>query len=400
MSRAQDGAAQALDHVHALAGDIGPRGSCTAAEGRAAAYAAEEMRRLGLKGVAVEPFRGAPSTYRPYALAFATALVAAALAFLPGWPWTLAAAALLSGLGAWGMFRETDLAGNWLRRLLPRAGSRNAVGIVAPAGDVRQRAVLCAHLDTHRTPVFYSSRAWNRLFGILVGAAWASMVAGALLYALGAVLDWPWVRWPGLAAAAIELAALGLCLHADGTPFSPGANDNASGAGVALALAAHLCQEPLAHTEVWLALTGCEETGAGGMAAFLDSHGAALGSDALIVALDQVGIGRLVTLTADGLILKRRTHPRALVVARAARAALPGLVVRERTGIAYTDALVATRRGLPALTVVAQAPRGGEDHWHRMSDRPEHLEQQCLADTFAFAWRILRLLDESGEETA
>ena len=241
MSGAQDGAARALEHVRALAGEIGPRGSCTAAEERAAAYAADRMRSLGLQGVAVEPFRGSPSTYRPYALAFATALLAALLALLlPGEGLALAAAAVLSGLGAWGMLRETDLAGNWLRRLLPAGRSRNAVGIVPPSGEVRRRAVLCAHLDTHRTPIFYSSPAWQRLFSLLVGAAFASLAAGALLYALGAALGWSWVRWPGLAAAAVQLVALALCLHADRTPFSPGANDNASGVGVALALAARL----------------------------------------------------------------------------------------------------------------------------------------------------------------
>jgi hypothetical protein len=393
MHETQAQAALALEYVHALAGGIGPRGSCTIAEEQAAEYAAGEMRRLGLQSVAVEPFPGAPSTYRPYALAFATALLGTLLAWLPLGRWGLAAAALLNGLGAWGMLRETDLAGNWLRRLLPRAQSWNAVGVIAPAGEVRSRAVLCAHLDSHRTPIFYSSRAWLRLFNVLVGAALVSMAAGALLYVLGAFLDWSWVRWLGLIAAAMELLALALCLHADRTPFSPGANDNASGVGVVLALAARLRDEPLAHTQVWLALTGCEETGAGGMDAFLGAHGEALGSDSLIVVLDQVGIGRLVTLTADGLILKHRTHPRALEAARSAREALPGLVVKERTGIAYTDALAATRRGLVALTVVALAGRGGEDHWHQMSDRPEHIEPACLADACAFAWQILRQLD-------
>ena len=395
MSDVQDLAGRALAHVHALAGEIGPRGSCTPAEGQAAHYAAEQMRLLGLQDAAVEPFRGSPSTYRPYALAFATALLATLLVWLPAGRWAMGVAALLSGLGAWGMLRETDLAGNWLRRLLPGGESRNAVAAVPPAGEARRRAVLCAHLDSHRTPVFYSSPAWQRLFSILVGAAFVSMAAGALLYTLGALLGWSWVRWPGLAAAAMELLALALCLHADRTPFSPGANDNASGVGVALALAARLCDEPLAHTEVWLALTGCEETGAGGMAAFLDAHAAALGAEPLIVVLDQVGIGRLVTLTADGLILKHRTHPRALAVSRAAHAALPGLVLKERAGIAYTDALAATRRGLAALTVVALPPEGGEAHWHQVSDRPEHLELATLADACAFAWQVLRQVDAS-----
>jgi hypothetical protein len=398
MSQAQHGAAEAVEHVRALAGEIGPRGSCTTAEEQAAGYAAAHLRRLGLRAVALEPFRGAPSTYRPYALAFVTALLATLLAWLPAGRGALALAALLSGLGAWGMLRETDLAPNWLHRLLPQGESRNAVGVAAPAGEVRRHAVLCAHLDSHRTPTFYSSPAWQRLFSILVGAAFVSMVAGALLYALGALFGWAWVRWPGLAAAAMQLVALALCLHADRTPFSPGANDNASGVGVALALAARLRDEPLAHTQVWLALTGCEETGAAGMAAFLDAHAKALGPDAMIVVLDQVGIGHLVTLTADGLILKRRTHPRALAAARAARAALPGLTVKERAGIAYTDALVATRRGLAALTVVALPPRGGEAHWHQISDRPEHLELACLTDACAFAWQILKQLDSSAAQ--
>ncbi len=407
MNEAKYRVAEALDHVRALAGEIGPRGSCTAAEEQAAEYAAAAMRCLGLQGAAVESFRGSPSTYRPFALAFATALLAALLAqlrwaqphvWLPAGRWVLAAAALLSGLGAWGMLRETDLAPNWLRRVLPRGASQNAVGVVPPQGAVRRRAVLCAHLDSHRTPIFYSSPAWLRLFSILVGAALASMGAAALLYALGGLFGWTWVRWPGLAAAGVELLALALCLHADRTAFSPGANDNASGVGVALALAARLCHEPPAHTEVWLALTGCEETGAAGMAAFLDAHAAALGPDVLVVVLDQVGIGHLVTLTADGLVRKHRTHPRALAVARAAHGALPGLVVKERTGIAYTDALVATKRGLAALTIVALAPRGGETHWHQVSDRPEHVEERCLEDACAFAWQILQQLDGTAED--
>jgi hypothetical protein len=334
---------QALDHVQHLAGEIGGRGSCTPAERRAAEYAAAEMRQMGVAQVALEPFLAVPSTYWPFALAFGAALLGTLLAWLVGSRWTLAAAALLSGLGTGGMLAETDLAGNWMRRLLPHRGSQNAVGRLPPVGEVWRRAVLCAHLDSHRTPIFYSSPAWHRVFGLLVGGALASMAlaaaAYAVAYALWALLDWAWVRWLGLAAAAIQLFALTLCLHADRTPYSPGANDNASGAGVTLALARRLAQQPLTHTEVWLALTGCEEVGARGMAAFLDTHAAELGEGALYLILDQVAIGRQGYLTADGLVRKHATHPEALDVARQAAGALPEVPVAERVGIAYTDAL-------------------------------------------------------------
>jgi hypothetical protein len=387
----------AIAHIRYLSEEIGGRGSCTPSEHQAAGYVAEQMRALGLQDVRLEPYSGAPSTYRPYALAFGAALLGTLLVWLAGGRWVLAVAALLSALGAWGMLAETDFTANWMRALLPRARSKNAVGVIPPADRVRGRAVLCAHLDTHRTPIFYSSKAWHSLFGFLVGGAFVSMVVGAAAYGLGAILAWDWVRWIGLAAAAIEAFAMGLCLHADLTPFSPGANDNASGVGVILALAERLMEEPLAHTEVWLAFTGCEEVAAYGISAFLDAHAARLGERAVYVILDQVGLGRVMYLTADGLIIKRRTHPDALELACRAAAALPAIEVEEQVGIAYTDAAVATKRGLISLTVDALPPPGSGEamHWHQMTDTMANVEPQALADTHAFVWQVLQEIDRA-----
>ncbi|MEJ2211967.1 MAG: M28 family peptidase, partial [Anaerolineae bacterium] len=161
-----------------------------------------------------------------------------------------------------------------------------------------------------------------------------------------------------------------------------------------------LAEHPLQHTEVWLALTGCEEVGARGMAAFLDAHAEELGQEAVYLILDQVGAGRQGYLTADGLVRKRPTHPRALALARRARAALEGVEVAERVGIAYTDALAATRRGLVALTVVALPLRDeeAETHWHQMSDTVEHLDRESLADVCAFARQLLQEIDAGPVE--
>jgi len=399
MGQSEQNGQRAMEHIRSLAEEIGGRGSCTPAERRAAEYVAEQMRALGVQQVRLEPYRGAPSTYRPYALAFTAALLGTLALWLLDGRWGMAAAALLSGLGAWGMLAETDLATNWMRWLLPRADSQNAVGIIPARNQVRRRVVLCAHLDTHRTPIFYSSPTWHTLFGLLVGGAFASMVVGAAACALGAALGWMGVRWLGLAAAAMEIFALVLCLHADFTLFSPGANDNASGVGVILELAGRLREEPLAHTEVWLAFTGCEEVAAYGIAAFLDAHAAELGDQAVYIILDQVGLGQVKVLTADGLILKRRTHPRALELARRAAAARPELQVGEHVGIAYTDALVATRRGLIALTIDALPSPGSDQtmHWHQMADTPAHVDPQTLADTHLFTWQILQEIDRMGD---
>ncbi|MBN1137549.1 MAG: M28 family peptidase [Anaerolineae bacterium] len=388
---------QALDHICYLSERIGARGSCTPAERQAAEYAAEQMRAADARNVRIEPYWGVPSTYRPYVLAFATALLGALVVWLVRERWMMAVAALLNALGAWGMFAESDLSASWMRRLLPRAASRNAVGVLSPGGEVGRRAVLCAHLDTHRTPIFYSSTTWYLVFALLVGGSFVSMAIAALAYAMGALFDWSWVRWIGLVAAAIQFFALVLCLQADLTPFTAGANDNASGVGVALAVAQRLAAEPLAHTEVWLALTGCEEVGAYGAAAFLDAHAAELGPDAVYIILDQVGCGRVRYLTKDGLILKRKTHPRALALARRAAYELPRLKIHGQAGLAYTDALVATKRGLLALTLNAlPSPLTNDNlHWHRASDTLAHIDPGALADTHAVVWQLLQQLDNA-----
>ena len=391
---------QALDHICYLSERIGARGSCTLAERHAAEYGVEQIRAADARNARLEPFWGVSSTYRPYLLAFVVALLGTLAAWLVSERWMMVVAALLSALGAWGMFAESDLAASWMRRLLPRAASRNAVGILSPAGEVKHRAVLCAHLDTHRTPIFYSSTTWYLVFALLVGGSFVSMAVAALAYALGALFDWSWVRWIGLVAAVPQFLAMILCLQADFTPFTVGANDDASGVGVALAVARRLAAEPLAHTEVWLALTGCEEVGAYGAAAFLDAHAAELGPDAVHIILDQVGFGRVRYLTADGLILKRKTHPRGLALARRTAYELPDLKMHGQVGIAYTDALVATKRGLIALALnTLPSPLTNDNlHWHRTSDTLAHVDPDALADTHAVVWQLLQQIDQAFVE--
>lgn len=405
MTQLDERAAQALEHIRHLSVIVGGRGSCSAHERLAAEYTARKMHEMGITEVRLEPYRGAPSTYRPYALVFGLAAVSTLVAWLLESPWTAALAALVHALGMWGMVAETDLAANWMRLILPKAEAHNAVGVIPAAGEVRQRAILCAHLDTHRTPIFYSSERWRKLFPYLVALAFLSLVVGAVAYGLLAIFGWELGLWIGAFSTLVQVVAVDLFLHADRTPFSPGANDNASGVGVVLTLARQFVDNPLEHTEVWLAFTGCEETGAYGMAAFLDAAesgdaGSQFSVESLYVILDQVGAGQVSYLTADGPLLKRKTHPRALEIARQAAAALPDLEIRERVGIAYTDALVATRRGLVALTLASLPPAGSAEstYWHQMSDTLERIDPQALVDVHRFTRQVLTEMDKGVEQ--
>jgi hypothetical protein len=354
------------------------------------------MEEMGVQDARLESFKGAPSTYRPFALAFGVALLGTLSTWLGDGRLWLALAALLNGVGALGMLAESDVSPNWMRRLLPRGTSHNALGVIPATIQRRNRLVLCAHVDTHRTPVFYSTPTWRRFFSLLVGIAFLSMAAGGAFFALGALLGATWVRGLGLLIALFQGCVLVLCIHADLTPYTPGANDNASGVGVVLETGRRLASEPLPFTEVWLLFTGCEETGASGMAAFLDAQAKELGSDAVFIILDEAGLGKLQYLTVDGLVIKRPTHPRALELARRAAAALPGLGITPRLGLAYTDALVATKRKLIALTIgcLPEAGGGEPSHWHQISDTVEHVDPRALEDALAMAWQVAREVDK------
>ena len=400
MSQPQFDPALLLAHLQHLSVQIGGRGSCTAGERLASEYAAGQFAQLGLQPVHRQTFQAVPSTYWPYAISFAAALSGVLLALLAGMPpplgpALLCLAAILNGLGAWGMLAETEFTPSWTRSLLPRRPSQNVSTAIPGAGSPARRVVIAAHIDTHRTPVFYSSPRWHALFGLLIGLAFLSMAAGAILFGLAALPGLNPLRWVGLLLAPVQLFALLMCLHADFTPYSPGANDNASGAAAALAIAERLAGTPLARTEVHIVLTGCEEVGDAGMSAYLDAHAASLGPDTIYLIIDEIGLGDPKYLTTDGLLRKIPTHPAALALAQAAAAARPDLGVISGPGLAYTDALVATRRGLPAITLCAVPPPNSAltSHWHQMGDTVEQIEMADLLRACDFAWQILLEID-------
>lgn len=387
--------ANALEHIRILSESIGGRGSCTEGESLASQYVSRRLHELEIQDIQTERFKAIPSTYWPFALAFIAALLGTIGVITLNNPWLMLLGAALNALGAWAMLAETEFASHWGRWVLPKTDSQNVSGRISPIGEVHKHAVLCAHVDTHRTPIFYSSPTWHKAFSLLVGLAFVSMALGAAAFGLGSIFGWAWMRWLSLFLAPIQVFALTLCVHADFTPYSPGANDNGSGVAVVLELAKRLKSEPLQQTEVWLVFTGCEEVGAYGISAYLDVHAAELGPDAVYIILDEVGSGGIKYLSADGLVVKHKTHPIALRLAREISAAVPELSAREGAGIAYTDALAATKRGLIALTVVTipEPDSGDVSHWHQMSDTMEHVSEAVISNVYDFTWGILQKMD-------
>lgn len=339
------------------------------------------MRGLGLRS-RTEPFLAPRSTYLPFII-FSLCGLTGSLFWLSA-PWLTCLANLAAALG---MFQELDFRRNWVRQFLPCSESQNVLTTLPPQEAVRRRITLVAHLDAHKTPVFYSSKAWQKTFRGLVAGLFLSFLVAALAPVLlkglaAGVLFCAWL---------LQATILVLMVHAETTPVSPGACDNASGVAVLLEVARHLTQDPLRHTEVRIVADGAEEVGCYGAVAFAEQHAVELiGTPVLVV--DQVGAGNLVYKRRDGLL---RTYPCderliELVVQSATAAGLTN--IQEYRGRGYTDSTVFLQRGVSALTLSARRP-DGDAHWHRASDHVQNIEADCLETTHRLVLQTLRSFD-------
>src|SRR5687768_9572522 len=112
--------------IRALVEGIGPRGSASVAEQRAADFVAERMRALGMQ-VTTETFRSVQSFSLPYGTAIALSLLGLLL-----YPLLAPAGVALALLGPV-IFALEAMGVPVLSRLLANGESRNVIGIIPAA---------------------------------------------------------------------------------------------------------------------------------------------------------------------------------------------------------------------------------------------------------------------------
>ncbi len=388
---------QPIEHVKALCAEIGPRGPTTEDEGRAAAYAAAKLEETGARDVTVETFRSVPSLWWALEVASAVALASTLVFFLGhGGLWGLSAffcaASLYFFLAEFNFWKFS------LSNILPKRVSQNVYGKVPPKGELRRKLVVIGHLDTNRTPILFHPR----LVGLLpwmLGLVFACLIGKALLFLVGGLAG-AYMK-PLVASLILDIpiaAGLVAMLHGDlFSPFTEGANDNATGAAVVLSFAELLSRDPLENTEYWALCTGCEEATLTGIKAFLARHGDEL-RDAYFVDLECLGIGELRYITYEGMLKKYYSNAGLVRAASDAARAIKGDSVRAtalRTG--YTETAIVVRDGFKGITLMA-FPEGSElvPHWHCVSDRIEHIDPQNLTKAVTYLAALAKELDSEG----
>jgi Peptidase family M28 len=383
----------AIDHVRYLVETIGPRGSTTEFEKEAAVYALKRLKGFDLLPT-MESFSSARSAWLPAAL-FWSLILASGFLFLGGGRLRAILALVLAATGLASILLELSFRPNVLRWILPKGESQNVSAQIDAKSEVREQVALVAHLDSHRTPLVFSSRIWVRWFEKLVPIGMACTVLLILVVALGIAVPLPWLQIPAIGAMVVALIMLVLMLQADFTSYSPGANDNASGIGVVLSLAEQLAKNPLEHTKVWIVLTSCEEVGCYGSDEFIRKHRNTLGNAAWIT-IDTVGSyrGVPVFLSDETFLTTSKSDERLLRTMHEISLRHPEAHAHEISMKgSYTDGAIGSKHGLRVLTLESHQEDGTLSNWHRPTDRIDAVSPECIQATESLVYELLQELD-------
>lgn len=279
---------------------------------------------------------------------------------------------------------DLDFSGRsqWVRRLLPSGEGTTVTARVPAGGERRRTVVLVAHHDAAHTGLMWhpAVQAPIRKRAARRGKvdSFATLPTLALgLVAGGGLADAPAPRvGRALRAAGGALLAgfLGLLVEVARGDVVPAASDNASGVAAVLALVERFAAEPLAGCQIIALFPGCEESGMGGMSAWLASEGSSLDpKTTLVLGLDTVGAGEPVVLAGEGPVRTERYREEDLLLAlRGAERAGEPAPRRWRLG-GWTDPILARFRGLPALSLLSVRD-GGFPNYHLPTDTPDNVD--------------------------
>ncbi|MDZ4168445.1 MAG: M28 family peptidase [Coriobacteriia bacterium] len=238
--------AELIEHVRALASEIGPRPATSDGERRAAEWIERSFAARGL-ATELQSF----DSIRTYSWAYVLYnLATLAAAFVAGWwpqfAWPAFAVSAIVAFFLW-----TDLDTRWgLTRLMPKRPSQNVIARHVPRarrGEKFKRIVIVAHYDSAKSSLAFSPG----LVGNFATTMGLMKIATFLtpVFVLALALPWtrayePWVWYATLAVAAYLIVPVVINIHREiAMPFVAGANDNASGVAAMIGVMERLVPE-------------------------------------------------------------------------------------------------------------------------------------------------------------
>jgi hypothetical protein len=379
------------------------RGPGTDAERRAANALADRLRGLGRRAE-LEPFFCRPQYAVVHLIHAAMGIAGSLLATVQ--PAVGFALVLLAALST---YLDLNTRLYLVRRLLFRRVSQN---VVSPGDrpDAPLRVILMAHYDAARTGYIFS-RASGRIrrlpervrlglgpFRLFFWAGLAPLLP--IIGARMAGLDATWLSALQAIPTIVLIVAAFLLIDIALSEIVPGAYDNASGVAAVLSAADELAATPPDNLDVWVVLTGSEESFCEGSRALVRVHRDGLDRERTVfLNVDSVSYGRVAYEVSQGAVISLPHDPRLVELCEALAAAGvagkdPALPIRHPL---LDDALPPRIRKLRSITLRTTDADGNLAPWyHTHDDVPERVDAAALGHAAEFVVALARLLDRDA----
>jgi hypothetical protein len=292
------------------------------------------------------------------------------------------------------------------RRLSREHASQNVVS--RPAGERPPvRLIITANYDAGRTGLVYRS-APRRLAARLRRSAGDGALTPGWLGWLAIAFAWLLVmavlRSGGATGRAVAIAqliptaslvlALALLLELAGSSFGPAAGDNASGVGLAIAVARALDVAPPRRLSVEVVLQGAGDGTMIGLSRYLRSRRRELEpANTIVVGIGPCGAGRPCWWTSDGALVGLRYLNRLTEIANRAVGPTTSLGATPRRGRGITPALPARAAGLPAITIGCLDSDGLAPRSHQAGDVQDRLDRGSIDRLLELALTLVDAID-------
>lgn len=369
------------------------RGTTTGYERRGSDYVKEQLESTGLT-VKTEEFAAPDSAlYRTFIFIIICELSANFISFFGN-----GASIIIALFPFFYLFVKFYLMLPIDNLIFPTGKSRNIIGIIEN-DNAEAKVILTAHVDSQLGSYLFEEKwlGYHKTFTNVTAVCSLLTVLFAVIRTAGGS-GW-FLTTVQLFVILVLLPLLAIFLKAEWTgAYVQGASDDASGVSVILKAAEILKSNPPKNLEVWIAITGAEESGLCGMMHFL-KRGAGKQLDknnTFFINHDNLGAGKLVYLTGEVLPFIRYSEKFIEVVKSAS----------EKTGIEAkpgfwdvpTDALAPTVKGFPAVTLFAYDERGRTPNYHYFTDTLDNLDLNIPQKALELTLAVIRELDELGKK--
>lgn len=381
-----------LSHIRRLAVEIGPRGSTTPEERLAAEYARNQFNQIGLTPIWQE-FKSAKSIFLPHIIA-GFMMVFAFIIYPLGGRLTVGIAALVSILAVISELQELSFQNNLLRMSIPKGISQNVHAVIPPVSEHKQDILLVGHLDTQRTPLFFRTPKFVKIYAKFTTVIFLAYLLQAILYGLSFFLDWSWVWYVSILTVLCAVLMISFFIEAEFSAFTAGANDNASAVGLVLTLAEELNKHPLENTRVFAICTGCEEVQHYGMLAWYQQYVEMLKKPKAIV-FELLGVAGPGYLTQEGIIIPFKADRDLLKVVDELSRNQPewGAYPVKISG-GNSEMADAIRHKIPAISLFGLTKDGEAPFWHQIEDTFDKMNPQVMENVWSLTMAFIRKIDK------